>query len=300
MASVRKIYVDSRFGRGPAHRFTYELPETVTCNEGCVAYITGFSCPISFLTVTQGVNDKLYWLEAAVNEALPLLAVHGRIMTLQPAVYNATSLAMELQRVLNLPDKTLTQATYSCSYEAGQNHLLITATPADPSDPHFFAPVGDFPLTDRGFHDFTWPALTQYDASLNYDYTNPTTANSLLGITTNVQPGGGGLEPVFAGSYQTTTVDVRTVSAIYLHSENLGVYNTIGPNGTHSIIHRIPIRDAYGSVIHDQHSGLIDDVVDCSQQSFRTLQFSIRDACGNLVDLQGGYVTFSILFAQGR
>ena len=59
-ASVRKIYVDSRFGVGPSHQFTYELAESVTTNEGAVCYVTGFSCPISFLNVTQGVNDHLY------------------------------------------------------------------------------------------------------------------------------------------------------------------------------------------------------------------------------------------------
>ena len=62
MASVKKIYIDSRFCEGNGSRFSAELPETVSCSETCVAYITNVTFPIAWHTIDIH-NSRIYLLE---------------------------------------------------------------------------------------------------------------------------------------------------------------------------------------------------------------------------------------------
>ena len=173
-ASVRKIYVDSRFGKGTASRFDYELSETVTCNDGCVAYITGFTCPVSFLSVQKGLNDRVFWLECDFSYAVgtdfqpDFLTVTARILTLPPAVYNALTLATVLQDALNGAGKVV-PGTYAVTYEGTQNHLQVSVSnPSDPQDGSCFAPLGDKPLTDQFWHDQFWKTFFVHSAGMDY------------------------------------------------------------------------------------------------------------------------------------
>ena len=92
-------------------------------------------------------------------------------------------------------------------------------------------------------------------------------------------------------------MDIRGVTALFLCSETLSQYDVLGPSGNKSIIKRIPIVEPAGSVVWDTHTGLLTDCVHCGGQSFRQLQFSVRDAYNNLVDIKGS-VSFSIVFAR--
>ena len=98
MASVRKIYLDSRFcqpgGRGSS--FNYELSQTVQCGPNCVGYITDICLPVSWPTIGPN-NDKLY----VVERSLDATTAQGRIFTVPSGQYNATSLATALQTALN-------------------------------------------------------------------------------------------------------------------------------------------------------------------------------------------------------
>eukprot|EP00969_Alexandrium_andersonii_P186025 8219581-Alexandrium_andersonii.AAC.1 len=53
----------------------------------------------------------------------------------------------------------------------------------------------------------------------------------------------------------------------------------------------------YGGLIAKQHSGHVLDCQPCGGRTLRTLDFSVRDSFGQLVDLRGGQVSFELLFA---
>ena len=83
-----------------------------------MAYITGFSCPVSFLTVTQGSTTRCTGWRRTSREAVgtdfqpDFSTCTARILTLPPAVYNAQTLATALQDALNGAGKTI-PATYA-------------------------------------------------------------------------------------------------------------------------------------------------------------------------------------------
>ena len=287
MTSVKKIYIDSRFGKGTASRFSIELDQTVETAPDTVCYVTNFSAPVSFPTITAGLNDKVYILEE--NDRVGYYAL-GRIVTLPAAVYNASTLAQALQDALNGSGKTLS-ATYTVTYQGAQNHLLITT-----SDPDFqyFTLLDDQTLADPLFKRGYW-TLTLHAPGPNYDPGNLMSANSLLGVSTTLFDLG---RPALRSTWTSSTVDVRTVTALFLHSETLSDFRSIAPNGSRSVIRVIPVTQSWGSLIHDGHTGLSQDCIDVGQRSFKTIEFSIRDIYGSYVDFAGASVSFSLLFAQ--
>ena len=80
-----------------------------------------------------------------------------------------------------------------------------------------------------------------------------------------------------------------------MHS-NLGNYNTIGPQGE-STIKKIPVTANYNEMIFDGEM-VSNDFLDCSHQTWRRLEFQLRNAKGELVNLHGNHVSFSIIFSQ--
>ena len=61
MASIRKIYIDSKFGIGPPNDFTVELPLQITTTTEQGVVLGQFSIPNVFGSVMAGYNDRLYW-----------------------------------------------------------------------------------------------------------------------------------------------------------------------------------------------------------------------------------------------
>ena len=96
---------------------------------------------------------------------------------------------------------------------------------------------------------------------------------------------------------RTGSVDIRNYHQLFLHS-SLTSYNTSGPLGTRSCLCRIPVTTQFGDMIWKQHSGLIHDYISCGGVSASTLQFSLRDSYNKEVDLQGGGLSFTLLFAE--
>ena len=43
-----------------------------------------------------------------------------------------------------------------------------------------------------------------------------------------------------------------------------------------------------------------NDYLDCSRQTLKTLQFQLQDVSGNVIQLHGSHVSFSIVFDKYR
>ena len=98
-------------------------------------------------------------------------------------------------------------------------------------------------------------------------------------------------------SYATGTVDVRNVECVYLHSNALSNFSTIGPAGSRTTLARIPVTGLAGSVLAKQHSGNIHDYQDCSGKMLRVLDFSIRNSFNQIIDMHSGHCSFELVFA---
>ena len=92
-------------------------------------------------------------------------------------------------------------------------------------------------------------------------------------------------------------IDVRKCHCIFLHSSDLTNYKCLGPAGSRSILAKIPVNVGHGGVLVHQHSGHILDYTPCGGITTQTLNFDLRSSDNEPVDLRGGFVSFTLLFA---
>jgi hypothetical protein len=86
---------------------------------------------------------------------------------------------------------------------------------------------------------------------------------------------------------------------IYLHSSNLGNYNSIGCQNERTIIKKVPVSANYNFMIYDQ-CVLINDYNDCSGQTIKTLYFQLKSSRGDIIPLNGCNWSFSIVFSRAN
>ena len=98
-------------------------------------------------------------------------------------------------------------------------------------------------------------------------------------------------------TYTTNEVDVRNCHTLYLHSNALSNFSSIGPAGSRSVLARLAVTSLSGGVLYKQHSGNMHDAQDCSGKMLSVLDFSVRNSKNEIVDLHGGAISFEIVFA---
>jgi hypothetical protein len=95
----------------------------------------------------------------------------------------------------------------------------------------------------------------------------------------------------------TGYIDIYPIRNIYMTASGLGNFNTISVAGDRNIIKKIPVNAPHGDVIFDQTvTGM--DYLDCSQQTLSRLGFQLRDVFGNILELNGNHISFSIVFSR--
>ena len=119
---------------------------------------------------------------------------------------------------------------------------------------------------------------------------------SISGVLRNTNSITVNLEPEYYKSYESGFIDLLNVHNVYLHCPNLGYFNSIGVRGENTIIKKVPVSSPFGYLI-------IDSVVaphgkiDVSRQPIKTIQFSLRDVYGSIINLHGAAISFSLVFA---
>ena len=82
---------------------------------------------------------------------------------------------------------------------------------------------------------------------------------------------------------------------LYISSEDLSSFNTIGKIGERSVLKKIPVTVAFGSIIVDQ-TYLQSDATDVTGKKLRQIRFRLIDSEGKLVNLNGADWSMSLLF----
>ena len=123
MASVKKIYIDSRFAVGNGADFTVELPETVNCGPDTVAYITDVCFPVAWHTIDVH-NSKIFMLEKRSAD----FPVQARVIEIPKKDYTLGSdLVNQLQTALNLSGPSVAaQKIVAGSYVVSFNQPSLT------------------------------------------------------------------------------------------------------------------------------------------------------------------------------
>ena len=92
-------------------------------------------------------------------------------------------------------------------------------------------------------------------------------------------------------------VDIAGTRVLYLCSSNFGHYSSLGPRGESDILRAVYIDASNGSFIVDRLANPFE-FIECAGQQLQSLRFSLRDGNGQLVDLRGRSISFSIIFLQ--
>jgi hypothetical protein len=92
-------------------------------------------------------------------------------------------------------------------------------------------------------------------------------------------------------------VDIAGTRVLYLCSSTFGHYSSLGPRGESDILRAIYIDASNGSYIVDRLANPFE-FIQCEGQQLQSIRFSLRDGNGQLVDMRGRSIAFSIIFLQ--
>ncbi len=296
MASVKKLYLDSRFAEGNGANFTVELPETVNCGPDCAAYITDVCFPVAWHTININ-NNRLFMLEKRSAD----FPVQARVIEIPMKDYTLGSdLVANVQTALNLNGPSVAArktvaGTYAVTFNQATFALTVTLSGGGTFTILSFNQLRDQYMYIRwkyyATQSFIAPTM---DASFAYERQNPKTANGVL----NISLGEGDHHPL-GTTMVGGSIDLRPVHNIYLCSETFSNYNVQGPNGgLRSALRKIAITEPAKGLQYSEHSGHGEDYISCGGMNLKTMKFTLRDSFGNLVTLNGGHMSFSLLFGE--
>jgi hypothetical protein len=101
------------------------------------------------------------------------------------------------------------------------------------------------------------------------------------------------LRPFLTGFIHTLPYE-----SIYIASNQLSSNENVGPDGRANILKRVTVDNTpFGSVISNPWMNELD-FTNVSRQLLKTLHFRITDPYGNVLNLHGAHVSFSIVLIQ--
>jgi len=274
MLPIKKIYIDTRH-KAPdsisTSDFTIVLPETVTLPAGAVCYVDDVCIPYSWYTITDNFNDKIYvYTKDVINNTYGYY-----IFKIEQGVYSAYTLTDKI----SLAFQGITQAIFTVTYFNTRNEIQITCNIANIS----FKILTPLDLATK---------LNGAWLGTAYDVNNTYHMNEVLRNMDGVSPFYNNLG---GNQYKSGYLGLHPVRNIYMVSSNLGNYNTMGSSGERNILKKIPVIANPGELIFDKITSS-SDYIDVSRQSLRALKFQLKDSLGNVINLHGANMSFSLVF----
>jgi hypothetical protein len=103
---------------------------------------------------------------------------------------------------------------------------------------------------------------------------------------------------VTSNDHTSGFVDLRRVHNIFVHSPSFGNYNTVSPGGVRTALCKIPVEVGYGGLVRWSTGGSSFDYIECGVRSLHLLRLELKDADGNLIDLNGTAFSMTLLFSE--
>jgi hypothetical protein len=271
MLPVKKIYCDTYYKRKDSKstsNFKIDLPQTLKLPDNCVFYVDDVSIPNVFRTVETDINDKLYFRLQLANGG----SINDYIITLDSKIYTGTQFATEIQ--LKITAITSGAATL-VTYDTPTNMISVSVANLDIN---FFT---NEELIDP-VYNIGWSG-TAYSSSIS-------SGNELISNMSLPSPVGNTAIPA---KYHIMLTPIRN---IYMRSPNLSSFNTIAPDGSASVIKKIPVNSAPGQMILSNITSSID-YLSCSRATWKTLEIQLTNVKGEEIRLHGLDWSFSIVFS---
>ena len=263
--NITKVYVDSRFKTRSSSSntdFKFTINQSIDLPDNCYCYIDDVQIPHTWYSV-EDFNNKLYFQQDNAG------IVTNKILTLSIQNHTGTSLASNLQSLLNTE---FGGGSYVVAYNTNKGTITITSQEAQ-----------------RMFQIFTEEEMHSNMPGWDIPYEeNLKSANEIFRLSSTMGS---------VNSYETGFLDLLNIHSLYLRSSNLGSFQTIGARGESDIIKKIPVSSGYGYLIIDTVVSN-HDKIDVSRQTLKTLEFRLTNVKGEVVDLHGAHVSWSLVFVQ--
>jgi hypothetical protein len=271
---IKKIYVDSRFRNhsSPSSTdFRIHLNESIHVPDHTSVIVTDICIPHTWYTI-EYFNENLYF-----RHFRPDGTYQDYIAQLPKRNYDINSLASAVALAMNQALGTVNAFLANANITTGIINVQLTLSAGD-----FFNIYSDRTLRTKVAG--TWNGN-------NYDANNPMSCNSILGHDDIDE------SPTQKGNiWQSGFVDVLSIHSVYITSPNFG-NTSMGPRGERNILKKLVTSAGFGQLITDVYVNT-DDVNVCSKKLFHTLEFRITDVNGNPLVLNGGHVSFTLLFVS--
>ena len=299
-----KNIVDSRHtANGDASAFDISLPGSITLPPNAVVYTTDITVPHLFANMGSGqsLRNTFYFVER-VGQANMAIDCLNRAVLDETKTSNADAFADELKDKINAA--SILGSVYNVVYSNETGTMTISLNQASGTVNSFY-PIDEDLLANTSFQSMfntlTGTALTPWIAN----YANPQSCMQMLGLgrrsslnTSRAALLLASAEASLLTSTTTGAVDIRRNHSICLHSPTLTNYKCLGPAGSRNILARLNVTSGYGSILHQQHSGHVLDYNSCGGVTLQTIRFELRNADNEPVDMRGGHISFSLLFAS--
>jgi hypothetical protein len=233
--------------------------------DNTVFYVDDVCVPHTWHTVEEGVNDKIY-IRTILNGANT-----DYLLALTAQNYNGVQLRAELETKIQtlmflgsalVPTVLFNSQTNEISLSiAGHNCKILT--------------------------DTELKTITNWGGT-SYDINSLDSVNELLTNTAKVSTIGTPSSPV------KFYLNLQPVRNIYMRSPNISSFSTIGCNGESLIIKKIPVSSNFGDMIFNNITSA-NDFLDCSKQTWKTLEFHLLDVNSKYINLHGSNVSFSLI-----
>ena len=267
----KKVYIDSRYKTSDSifnSDFKLGIKEGLDLSGNTVCCIGDISIPHTWYTV-ETHNNQLY-IETTNNSI-----TNATIITLPNGNYTASSLAITVTLLLQT---RFPEIGFSCNYNNNVGTIKITNSSNSQcrilTDDTIVSLQGVDWYGDGGDHLYSLNINSL--RSINEVFRNSVQSPSEI-------------------SFESGFIDLLNVHNIYIHSPNLGNYNSIGVRGESTIIKQVPVSSSFGYLILDSVVAP-HDKIDVSRQLIKTMEFSFRNVHGNVIDLHGANVSFSLIF----
>ena len=275
---ITKIYVDSRFKTRESTadtNFSVDLPEMVELGEGVGCLITDITIPHTWYNINQ-TNNRLYF--RIVRQGM-LVAVQDGAIAITPQNYNIIDLAQQIQDTLNEYVQFATFFTVTAYPELGTIEFDVTVanTAVEILDD----------TTLQGREGGTW-------AGPVYDTNNLRSMNGVLRMNGRVRQSRI-ISPSTA--VETGVVDLLPFHSLYITSTKLSNYTSLSVNGQRNVLKKVLVSSGYGDINYYDYI-FPEEASDVSGLSLKLIDFQIRDGYGNVIDLNGAHVTFTIVFIK--
>ena len=272
MDKIKKVYIDSRYktnDRVSNSDFQFELKESLDLPDNTVCYIDDISIPHTWYTI-EDYNNQFY-----IETNNPDFTLSASILTIASCNYTATSLATTLNTILQIRSPN---DNCSCVYNISVGTITISSTM-------------DFRIMTDGFVKSLQGNIGGWygnnDEEIGHpDYNDLRYINEVFRYSTMA------LSNTY---FETGFTDLFNVHNIYTHFSNLCHYGSIGVRGESTIIKKVHVSSSFGYPIMDSVVAP-HDKIDVSRQLFKTIQFILKNVHGNVIDLHGAHVSFSMVF----